>query len=643
MYYYAKYGIERVPIGLFSEDYPTLRDRQVTKIVREFPAWLGELKETQRDGLAFYLAPQFGSGVVMLRNLDDPSKYASVEFAAILVEELTKNQEETFEDLRTRLRFPGIEERKFVGATNPGQVGHGWVKRKWVKVDPQNTDVEQNRFFFIPAKYSDNSFNPSDYGLQLSAITDPQKRKALLDGSWDVFAGQFFDEWNPHLHEIRPFIPVNESVIVGGMDWGRSKPFSFHLSVVERVQFDEETFYRVKTFYEAYGVNKNPDEWSNEIKKGIQLYNLTLDDVAWVRADPAIFTKQQDNSVSIRDQFVDSDSRWRCIKPANNDRLNGWSVMHDWLSLAPDGKPYWQIATSCANLVRTLPDLVHDENHVEDVDTEGEDHCLAGDTLVLTTRGWQTIKDLPYAKITGTDAQVIKITTETGKVLLCTPNHKVLSPEGWVLAETLKIGSSVLSLFPQQFKFLAGSDITNADRIFREKVNDYILPFGNLDTAQLQKVGTSTMQMQTNQTTTSQTSELYQNTSTSVIIPLTQQIKCAPQLEKLRLGPAEQVISECLKKNDVERIISVSREEKRERVYDIALDHPFHGFIVNGGLIVHNSADDERYMLKHLKWIGTKVGGARGRGTVQTPSTGFFMQRDDEGRQISINTDKFTH
>lgn len=378
MYYWAKYGVERVPIGLFSEDYPTLRDRQITKIVREFPPWLGQLKETQRDGLAFYLAPDYGSGVIMLRNLDDPSKYASVEFAAILVEELTKNKEDVFEDLRTRMRFPGVEERKFVGATNPGQVGHGWVKRKWVKVDPENKDLEQERFFFIPAKYSDNSYNPSDYGTQLASITDVQKRKALLDGSWDVFEGQYFEEWNENKHVISPFLPdTTSSLIVGSMDWGRAKPFAFHLSTIEQVHYQGETFYRVQTFFEVYGTNKDPKEWSEIITEKMKAYHLTFSNILWVRGDPSIFNKQNfvELSKSVRDLFVDADERWRLIKPANNDRINGWNVMHNWLSIAPDGEPYWQITTACPNLIRTLPELVHDEHIVEDVDTEGEDHA----------------------------------------------------------------------------------------------------------------------------------------------------------------------------------------------------------------------------------------------------------------------------
>jgi phage terminase large subunit len=376
MYYFKKYGLEKVPIGLFSEDYPTLRDRQVTKIAREFPPEFGVLKETQKDGLAFYLAREYGGGMLLLRNLDDPSKYASVEFAAEFVEELTKNKYETFEDLRTRMRFPGIEERKFVAGTNPGEIGHGWVKRLWISPDPKEPDVEQNRFRFIQSLYSDNKYNPSDYVLQLQAIRDPHKRKALLEGSWESFEGQYFEEWTPSLHKIPSFIPFKSSLIVGGLDWGRTKPFSFHLTSIEKMEYKEITFYRAKTFFEVYGVDKNPREWSDTIKNRLEDFNLTLSDIAWVRADPKIFSKGDDKGKSIADQFIDSDEGWRKIKMANNDRISGWSVMHNWLSIAPDGLPYWQISEHCKNLIRTLPDQVHDKNIVEDVDTEGEDHAV---------------------------------------------------------------------------------------------------------------------------------------------------------------------------------------------------------------------------------------------------------------------------
>jgi hypothetical protein len=50
------------------------------------------------------LKPEYGSGIISFRNLDEISKYKSSEFAAIAVDELTQDPEEIFNFLRTRLR-----------------------------------------------------------------------------------------------------------------------------------------------------------------------------------------------------------------------------------------------------------------------------------------------------------------------------------------------------------------------------------------------------------------------------------------------------------------------------------------------------------------------------------------------------------
>jgi hypothetical protein len=67
----------------------------------------------------FKLPDVYGGGTLALSNLDDPSRYLSSEFAAIGVDELSKNEMSTFEFLRLRCRWPGVEHPKFVGATNP--------------------------------------------------------------------------------------------------------------------------------------------------------------------------------------------------------------------------------------------------------------------------------------------------------------------------------------------------------------------------------------------------------------------------------------------------------------------------------------------------------------------------------------------
>src|SRR5208283_1711750 len=121
---YKSKGLRNVQAGLFCEDYPSLNDRHISKIQFEFPRELGTL----RQGVVknFVIRPEYGGGIIALRNLDDPSKYLSAEFAAIAVDELKKNKVKVFDFLRMRLRWPGVERPKFAGGTNPGGIGHAW-------------------------------------------------------------------------------------------------------------------------------------------------------------------------------------------------------------------------------------------------------------------------------------------------------------------------------------------------------------------------------------------------------------------------------------------------------------------------------------------------------------------------------------
>lgn len=366
VYLFLKTGIKGIPIGLFSEDYPTLKDRQVSRIDREFPSWIGQLRDSRSDGLAFNIAEEYGGGKILLRNLDDPAKYMSTEFAAIFVEELTRNSEQTFRDLRNRMRYPGIDEVKFMGATNPGGIGHGWVKKLFI--DGNTDDPEQQRFFYVHANAYDNKYISEEYIKQLESLPE-QQRKAYLEGSWDVFAGQYFPEWSALKHTVLSFKPNKGNIIVGGMDWGYSAPFAFYLAEVKKLTYKEETFYRTRTFLECYGTQKTAGEWSEIIEKEMARFGITFSDLLWVQADPAMFNRATDGSVSIRDQFIKANEGWRKLKPASNDRKPGWDNMRQWLSMAPDGLPYFQSAISCANLNRTLPQLIHDELDIEDVET----------------------------------------------------------------------------------------------------------------------------------------------------------------------------------------------------------------------------------------------------------------------------------
>lgn len=178
---YAKHKIKGVRAGLFCEDYPSLEDRHLSKVKYEFPAWLGSYNQQRHE---FTLAPEYGSGVIAFRNLDDPEKYLSVEFAIMGVDEINRNTLVTFRELRKRLRWAGIKEVRFLAACNP--IGEAWVKNMWVKrIFPQEEN-EQYEFGFVPALPTDNPYLDASYYKSLESLPESQ-RKAFLEGNWDAF------------------------------------------------------------------------------------------------------------------------------------------------------------------------------------------------------------------------------------------------------------------------------------------------------------------------------------------------------------------------------------------------------------------------------------------------------------------------
>lgn len=176
----AETKIPGIRAGLFCEDYTALNDRHISKIKVEFPADLGIYNEQRHE---FQLHPRFGSGVLAFRNLDDPSKYLSSEFAWVGVDELVKNSKSTFDILRTRLRWPGVLRPRFCGATNPGE---GWVKQYFIERNFPSSENEGVEFGYVSALPKDNPYLPQEYFDSLSSLPEAE-RKAFLEGDWSAF------------------------------------------------------------------------------------------------------------------------------------------------------------------------------------------------------------------------------------------------------------------------------------------------------------------------------------------------------------------------------------------------------------------------------------------------------------------------
>lgn len=398
-------GIRRVTVGLFCEDYPSLKDRHLTKMQREFPRWLGEIRDSQAHGLAFALKDQWGGGLIALRNLDDPAKYASAEFAALAVDELTKNSRQTFDDLRFRKRWPGIDHSPFLAATNPGSLGHAWVKKLWIDRDFSGDDaaMDAGAFQFIPSYAKDNPHLPPSYWTTLHSLP-PLMRKAFEEGNWDLFVGQYFSDWSRARNVCAPFpIPGAWRRIIS-LDYGFEKP-----SAVGWWAIDHEDHWWL--YRELYQPKLTYTALAHEILERTPLeetiYQVVADPACWGDRPRVEEIPGPSGGDAMAALF---DARGWALVRGNHDRLQGWQRCRELLKPIPAADGHLtsrlHVFSTCAQFIRALPSLVHDPIRVEDVDTDGDDHHADAWRYAVNTKAdlarleeaeeaWETASDVP--------------------------------------------------------------------------------------------------------------------------------------------------------------------------------------------------------------------------------------------------------
>lgn len=379
---WAQQGLESVRVGLFSEDYPTLKDRQIGKINVEFPRWLGDLKSTQDEGHGFYLRPEYGGGAILLRNLDDPSKYQSAEFAAIGVEELTKNDIGTFDVLRGSLRWPGIPRTQFWGASNPGGTGHLWVKQLWLDRDFTGEAAalapRAHEFAFIKSLPSDNPHLTQEYWDELNSLTNESLRRAWVKGDWDAFEGQAFSEWDRDVH-VTKFEPERSDAPYRWWytgDWGRTRGVLYLCATGE----DEHTVVRHEWSFAQKDAYTAGYEWAGQCQKYPKPEYGVLDAPPMPDVAPDIIERFQagftaavgaKNGVAL--VGTPRGPGYRHNKKAEMHRVLKFKRGEDGTVKQWD-QPMLKFHESCAYAIRTIPALPLDPNDSEDVDSDADDH-----------------------------------------------------------------------------------------------------------------------------------------------------------------------------------------------------------------------------------------------------------------------------
>ena len=357
---------------------PELRNNHITPLRQELHGYA----KYNQDERAF-LFPN-GSRLMLgyCDNEGDLWQYQGQEFDFIIFEEATHFPEEWITFICTSLRTTRTDFKPRVYyTTNPGGVGHEFIKRIFIDRNYKENENPDD-YVFIQASVYDNKVlmeaNP-EYIDMLKALPE-HKRKAHLDGCWDVYEGQVFEEFrndSSHYfdrqwtHVIEPFDIPKEWKIWRSFDFGYSKPFSCAWWAVDY----DGRLYRILELYGCVknepdtGVKWSPDEIFKEIArienehvwlKGKQIYGV---------ADPAIWDKS--HGISIAET---GEKYGVYFDKGDNKRIAGWMQVHYRLQFDENGIPMMYIFKNCKAFIRTIPLLMYDDHKPEEVDTKLEDH-----------------------------------------------------------------------------------------------------------------------------------------------------------------------------------------------------------------------------------------------------------------------------
>lgn len=316
---------------------------------------------------------------------------------------------------------------------NPYGAGHNWVKKRFGinpstmgKITSKSVNVfnpqTQRREDVVKTQvhlfgsYRENKYLAPEYIAELETMTDKNKRKAWLQGDWDVVAGGMFDDvWDSSFHIVVPFLIPHTWTIDRSFDYGSSKPFSVGWwaesdgsDIVLPDGTKKSTIrgdqYRIAEWYGTNGkTNQGTRMLANAIASGIVERELRLNihkRVVPGPADNSIWDSENGNSIAaemarpVTVMFEGIERKYKGVVWTRSDksagsRKDGWENTRKYLSEAlpyiknPDTglemprkreRPGMFAFNTCTHFVDLFPVLPRDEDDMDDVDTESEDH-----------------------------------------------------------------------------------------------------------------------------------------------------------------------------------------------------------------------------------------------------------------------------
>jgi len=368
---------------LFRRSFPEL-EKSLIRRSRELYPGFGAVYNEQKKRW------RFPSGALVefgyCESEKDMYAYQGAQYSFLGFDESTHFVELTVRYLTSRLRStdPTLFLRLRLG-TNPGNVGHVWHRNlfqgpkcthcevlpgagrlpnelytdaRW----PSDGQPVRKSTCFIPGRIHDHSLLGSGYLDTLAALPGSY-RKALLEGCWAAFEGQFFDTWDAG-RMVVPRSEIEDQLwwpCWVGADYGfnvsqaaaylltRSAPSAVHPAgrtyvISEYTARHETAVDFARSLWTCFATRDSANS-----ERRVQAWYLSPD--AW---------SQRGDGRTLADQMAAA-SRI-AFEPASNDRVGGAMLLYTQLDSGE-----LVIADSCRQLIEALPTRVHDPHRPDDI------------------------------------------------------------------------------------------------------------------------------------------------------------------------------------------------------------------------------------------------------------------------------------
>ena len=417
-----------IKVMIIRKTYPELQENHILPLIE----LLGCYADDKSRRFASYNDQKktitFPSGSrILFRYCDkdnDALRFQGTEVDVLFVDEATQQSEERMDKLRACVRGVNDFPKRIYYTMNPGGEGHEWVKRLFIDRNFKETERPED-YSFIQSLVTDNRAlmeQQPDYLDQLKSLP-PKLREAWLYGRWDIFEGQFFEDFRSEpdmvaaeaagcgltreelkrqhrwTHVIEPIDLAHGEArswtVFRSYDFGYGKPFSCAWWAVDY----DGVLYRA---LELYGCTDTPNEglrWTPD-KQFEEIARIEREH-PWLAgkrilgvADPAIWDASHGESIAETAMRNGID-----FTPGDNKRIPGWMQVHYRLQFDQQGYARMYVFDCCRGFIRTIPLMMYDEHKPEDLDTDLEDHIADETRYACMSRPVAPIREIPKRQI----------------------------------------------------------------------------------------------------------------------------------------------------------------------------------------------------------------------------------------------------